>query len=145
MDNNQNSFEEESKEQNQQWSGPGDPYNNSYPYNNYNRPREYGNGLGIASMVCGIISIVGLCACLGPLMGILAIVFGAIQLNRTKRSKELSIAGIITGAIGILLSLIIAILITINVKIISNTPNMNEIYDDIYNEIYDDLYQDIDL
>lgn len=119
--------------------------NNFEQYENYNKPQEYGIGFGIASMVCGIISIVGLCACVGPLMGILAIVFGVIQLNRTKRNRELSITGIITGAIGILLSLLILIIIVINVKVISDSPNMNNIYDEIYNEIYDDLYQDIDL
>lgn len=63
-------------------------------------------GLAIASMVCGIVSIVCCCMWLFSLMlAIAAIVLGIIALNKKYDGKGMAIAGIITGGIGFLLSL----------------------------------------
>lgn len=58
-------------------------------------------GLGIASMVLGIISLVGFCSCTTIITGIIGIVFGIIQIARNSK-KSMAITGIITSALAIL-------------------------------------------
>jgi hypothetical protein len=66
------------------------------------------NGLAIGSLVCGALSIL----CLGFLLGIPAIIMGFMQLKKISADpanyggKGLAIGGIVTGAIGTLLSLL---------------------------------------
>lgn len=86
---------------------------NNYPNgNNYNGSgKGQGTGFGITSMVCGILSIVLICSVyvgaplltyVAPLLGIIAIVFGIVQIVKNE-SKAMAIAGIVCGAIGILI------------------------------------------
>lgn len=85
-------------------------YNQNGQFNNFYPnmpPREFGQGMGIASLILGVVSLIGLCCCISPVTGILAIVFGIIQINRTPQNKTYSIIGIVTGGLGILLGLII--------------------------------------
>lgn len=63
--------------------------------------KQVGNGLGIASLVLGIISLVLFCTCANFLTGILAIVFGIVQLVRGG-NKGMPITGIVTSAISII-------------------------------------------
>lgn len=73
-------------------------------------------GMAIASMVCGIVSLVICCAWYfsGPI-AIVAIVMGHISLSRIKSQpaqyagKGKAKAGVITGYIGLLLALIVAV------------------------------------
>ncbi|MET7526834.1 DUF4190 domain-containing protein [Streptomyces sp900116325] len=67
------------------------------------------NGLGIASMVLGIIAVVGFCMWgLGVVLGVLALIFGLIGRGRVKRGEAtnggMALAGIILGSIGIVIS-----------------------------------------
>lgn len=70
-------------------------------------------GLSLASMILGILSVLSFASILGGIfLGLLAIVFGIIGLNRTKDKenffgKGFAIAGLITGAIGLLLALLL--------------------------------------
>ena len=67
-----------------------------------------GIGLGIASMVCGILSL--LCCCvpvLGPLLGLAAVVMGIIGLKA--EVKGYAIAGLICGGIGLLVGAVFRI------------------------------------
>jgi hypothetical protein len=67
-------------------------------------------GLSIASLVLGIISIVvSFAGFLSGIPGVLAIIFGAVSLKSPGRKK--SIAGIITGSIGIVLSILIVVIV----------------------------------
>lgn len=63
-------------------------------------------GLAIASLVLGILAII---TCLvwyiGIVLGVLAIIFGAVSVK--KRGRKKAIAGIVTGSIGVILSLLI--------------------------------------
>ena len=68
---------------------------------------QTGRGIGIASLATGIGSIV-LAAFIGFLAGAVAIVLGIIGLKRPA-ARGLSIGGIITGAIGMLLSIVFLI------------------------------------
>jgi RsiW-degrading membrane proteinase PrsW (M82 family) len=70
------------------------------------------SGLAIASLVLGIISV--LFSCFWPLAivcGVLAVVFGFIGINKSKKGeaggKSMALAGVITGGIGILLSVLL--------------------------------------
>lgn len=59
-----------------------------------------GTGFGISSLVLGIISIfTGFC-CINYILAVLAIIFGIVQIVRSKQ-KGLAIGGIITAAISI--------------------------------------------
>lgn len=67
-------------------------------------------GFAIASMVCGILSI--LCCCsgwLGVILSIVAIVFGVLTIKNEYGGRSMAIAGIITGGIGILFFVILMV------------------------------------
>lgn len=101
--------------QNQYTQGP-TGQNYTYNYNNdageyrpttptYGSGKKQSQGLGIASMVCGILSIVMCCASgLAILLGIVAVILGIVQLV-TCEPKGMAIAGVICGSIGLLFGL----------------------------------------
>ena len=66
--------------------------------------------LAIASLVLGILAII---TCLvwyiGIALGALAIIFGAVSVK--KRGRKKAIAGIVTGSVGVVLSLLIGYLL----------------------------------
>ena len=71
-------------------------------------------GMSIASMVCGILSVV--CCCMGwfsRILGIIAIVFGILSLKNNYGGREMAIAGIATGSCGVALCLVLLIFATI--------------------------------
>jgi len=64
-----------------------------------------GNGLAVASLVCGIIGIFIFSVILGPL----ALIFGIIGLQRANRGAKgrgMAIAGIVLGAIATVLGIL---------------------------------------
>lgn len=65
---------------------------------------QQSKGLSIASMVLGICSVV-LFLWLGFILGLLAIIFAAIELRRNKNG--MAVAGLVTGIVGAVLSLIV--------------------------------------
>ncbi|AHB42018.1 hypothetical protein RAAC3_TM7C00001G0152 [Candidatus Saccharibacteria bacterium RAAC3_TM7_1] len=65
-----------------------------------------GQGLATASLTLGIISIPLLGV--GAILGILAIIFGAVSLRQNQGRKK-SVAGIITGSIGILIAILLLV------------------------------------
>lgn len=114
---------------------------NEHEIRTWQEPPKPSSGLGVASLVCGIVSVVGLCFCLGPVTGILAVIFGIIQIKRTPDNKAMSIAGIITGLIGILLALAIFAVITISISFSDSSVDI----DNFYKEFYDEIYENYDL
>tara|TARA_B110000003_G_scaffold148136_1_gene149151 strand:- start:15732 stop:16421 length:690 start_codon:yes stop_codon:yes gene_type:complete len=73
------------------------------------------NGLAIASMICGILSLVFFCFCGGLFLGIPAVICGHLSLNQlnapgnSQQGRGMAIAGLICGYLGIA-SLIIMML-----------------------------------
>jgi hypothetical protein len=61
------------------------------------------NGLAIASLVLGILSLTGFLF----LTGVPAIITGVMSLKKTQRDRGMSIAGIVMGSIATFLSLLI--------------------------------------
>ena len=88
------------------------------PVLQYCPPQSSSNGLAVASLVLGIVSIPGLCVYGGgALLGVLAIVFGCIARSRARReglpNAGMAIAGIACGAVsaGLVVALIVVGLI----------------------------------
>lgn len=66
------------------------------------------NGLGIASMIIGIISLLLSC-CYGGFLGIVGLILGIIAMTKSDSKKGTAIAGIITSGIAVLMSVILLI------------------------------------
>ncbi|MEU3450134.1 DUF4190 domain-containing protein [Streptomyces thermolilacinus] len=93
-------------------------YPGGYPgaYGTYGGAGAWGpgpaNGLGVASMVIGIVSLV-MCWLygLGIILGVLALIFGIIGRKRVQRGEAnngaMATAGIVTGAVGIVLGALV--------------------------------------
>lgn len=82
--------------------------NDAYSSVNSNAPVKNKPGFAIASMVCGIVSI--LCCCtgyFGLLLSIVAVVLGIVALVKKYDGKGMAIAGIICGSIGLIIVLIL--------------------------------------
>jgi hypothetical protein len=63
------------------------------------------DGLAIAALVCGILSIV--CCCGGPVFGVLGLTFSIIVLSRhqdypAESSRQMALAGLILSILGLL-------------------------------------------
>ncbi len=89
-------------------------YESSETYSDYseNYEEEGGGSIGfaIASLVCGCLSI--LCCvggCISWIFSIVAIVMGIITITKKYDGKGFAIAGLITGGVGILLSIVIVV------------------------------------
>ena len=69
-------------------------------------------GLAVASMVCGIVSLVGCPMCFGPfalvgvLLGTAGAMLGIISQIKRRGGTGMAVAGVITGIVGALLSLV---------------------------------------
>lgn len=70
-------------------------------------PAKQSNGIAIAALVCGIITIV---SCIFPL-GVVAVILGFVGLSKAKNlngsGRGLAIGGIITGIVGLISGLIL--------------------------------------
>lgn len=68
-------------------------------------------GIATASLILGIASIPTTCVCVGPVLGIVAIVLGAVGVSRARRQPQLytgdgrAAGGIVTGSIALVLAL----------------------------------------
>jgi hypothetical protein len=80
------------------------------------------NGFSIASLILGILSLLGF----GLLTGIPAIILGGIALKRRQPERGMSLAGVITGSIGTLFSLLLIAFLIAIFAISNNTEYHNE-------------------
>ena len=106
----QNQYNQPNQNQGQFYGGPYDMHNNGYNPQQNVPQRPYSTGFGVTSLILGIASIVLFWSGLNIVAGILAIIFGAIQLGKNKQfantTNGVSIGGIVCGIIGIFLSVI---------------------------------------
>ena len=118
--------------------------NGSTDYN-YGQPngnnKSESEGFGIASLILGIITVLLFCTCISWITGILAIIFGILQLVKGNK-KGMAIVGLITGGIGFAASIILYILIFFTG--LGSYSSYNDIYDHIYDDIYDDIEDSMD-
>lgn len=79
-----------------------------YPQNPYQAPRE-SSGLSVASLVLGILSMLGFCTLiLVPLAGVIT---GHLGYRREPASRALALAGLILSWIGLVLAVLLYALI----------------------------------
>lgn len=81
---------------------------------NYGADQSQSNGLGVASMVCGIVALPIMCctnvgSVISIILGIVAIVLGIVQLAKHGK-KGMAIAGIICGALALVICVILLII-----------------------------------
>ena len=88
-------------------------------------------GLGVASMVCGILSLVLSCCVpyLPLILALVAVVLGAMGIKKNA-GKGMAIAGTICGGIGALVGLVTTIINFVN---ISNGEN--ELYNNLMSQL----------
>lgn len=81
------------------------------PYPQYAAaPQNRTNGMAVAGMICGIVSLLMLCCCYGIPFNILGIVFSVVGLNHAKKQpqqegKGMAVAGLICGIISVLVAI----------------------------------------
>lgn len=84
-------------------------FNQNSENTNYvpNQPSQRPSGFATASLVCGILSLVLCCTgILGIPAGALSILFAVLSKRKGESLSGMSIAGIVTSAIGILLGIL---------------------------------------
>ena len=91
-------------------------YQNQSPYmqqpyisNQPSKQKGEGVGLGIASMVLGLLSVLLFCSCINLAAAVVGIVLGIVQLAKNKQ-KSYAIVGIVTSSIAIIISMVFWIL-----------------------------------
>lgn len=115
--------------------------NPQYGYNTWQQQptKGEGTGLGIASMILGIISVLLFCTCVNWITGIVAIILGIVQLVKNK-DKTFAVVGIVTAAVSLLLS--IWLWGSALASASDDDLNYNDLYNDYYEDFYDDYYED---
>lgn len=102
-------------------------------YNQYgNDMQPQGKGKAIAALVLGIVAIVFSCCCtyIGIICGVLAVIFGILEIKKNGEGKGMAIAGTICGGIGAVIGLVTTIFNFIN---ISNGEN--ELYNTLMSQL----------
>lgn len=83
--------------------------NNVSAQYDYSTGKGQGKGLGIASMVCGIVALITCCMwCTVIPLGVAAIILGILQIVKNE-SKGMAIAGIVCAAVALVLFLILTV------------------------------------
>ena len=111
-DNNQDTYS--NNDYSNTYSNTGTSYNKYDTYVPEENKKEGSKAFSIASMVLGILSII-MCCCIeyiSIILGVLAIVFYAIDKKNNGKSNGMAVAGLVCGIVGVsisALSIIIAI------------------------------------
>ncbi len=93
---------------------------------------------GIASLVLGIVSLLLFCTCFNWITGILAIVFGSIQLVK-HQEKAYAITGMVTAVLSLLFSIVLFTLL------LSGIEHAGRSYEEFYRDyFYGDMYDSYD-
>ena len=105
-------------------------------------------GLAVASMVLGIIAIIGFLFFINILFAIIAIILGIVHLCTVKASNSgrgMAIAGIVTGGLSILLTIgVYTLLFSVASDIESLFPSEDYNYYDYFDDDYDyNYYNDL--
>ena len=64
---------------------------------------EQKKGFSVASLVCGILGIVGLCCCIGVIFAPFGIIFGIVALAKKQSGKGMAITGLVLGTLTVLI------------------------------------------
>lgn len=99
-----------------------------------------GNGMAVAALICGIVSLAGL-LCLLPsfVCGGIAITLALLSKGKERQLLSTAKAGLTLGTIGIVLA--IGIMASSVYTVFSN-PNLMEQYEKIYEQMYGSDFED---
>ena len=96
-------FQDENQEEKTVYTGTVENPYGAPQENPYGGGQPAGSGFGVAALILGIISLVFFCSCLTYITAPLAIIFGIVQLVRSKTcGRGLAIAGLVTGLIALI-------------------------------------------
>lgn len=96
-------------------------------------------GLAVASLVLGIIALVLSCFGINIIIGIVAIILGAVYLAKKQASRRgMAIAGLVLGIISIAIFILMVVLV-----VVFMFTGMGGLYGDMYNEIYNDVLNEM--
>lgn len=95
-------------------------------------------GLAITSFVFGVLSILSCCIGIGAVFGLIAVILGGISLAK-KKGKGLSIAGVITGILGMVFSIVVIVVAIAGADASYEFVNSPEYY-----EFIEELEQELD-
>jgi hypothetical protein len=107
----------------QQWGDQASGFGSNTPFQPPGAAVGQNKTLAIISMICGILSIPGMCCWVGILLGPAGIIMGFIAKNKATADpmnyggKGMALAGIITGAVGLLLEIGIIILYILGIAL----------------------------
>ncbi len=106
-------------------------YQQYQPYGYYVPPKT-SNGLCIAGMILGILSLItSWCYGGGFLFGLAGLIMGAIGVKQVKQQPDkqtgsgMGVAGIVTGSLGVLISLIIIIIAIAAIASVGSLSNFD--------------------
>lgn len=118
-------------------------YNQQYQNNNnyYQQPAptQKRNNMAIASMVCGIVALVMCCMGLSLPLGALAILFAILSRRKGQTMNSMSIAGIVTGIIGLLLGIVIMLYSLFLMQDPYFQRGMYDSFEEVYGEDFADM------
>uniref|UniRef100_A0AAU2JX51 DUF4190 domain-containing protein n=1 Tax=Streptomyces sp. NBC_00049 TaxID=2903617 RepID=A0AAU2JX51_9ACTN len=105
------------------------------PYQAYGMPKS--NGFGITALVLGILSVVGcITSFIAVAIGIAAVIFGALGKGKANRGEAdnggMALAGIILGAIGIVLGALMLLIVFAGFRDLGPLPESG--YDSPYSD-----------
>ena len=90
-------------------TGEGRYFDNTEYYRMQGEPERFEeppNGLGVASLICGLIGLVFCSGCCPPL-SIVAIVLAAMDRKKARRFRGWAIGGLVTGILGLVSTLML--------------------------------------
>ena len=85
----------------------GDPYGDHSGYEPSPETPQKPIGFAIAALVLGLLSLLGMCCCTHIVTAPLAVIFGIIALVKHHRGTGMSITGIITAALSLLITVMV--------------------------------------
>lgn len=122
---NNQQYNQQYGQYNQQYAQYGKQgYSQQYPA--YVESQDDSNGMGVASLVMGIISLV---CCSSFIFSVLGIVFGIISLSRKKTNNGIAVAGVVLSAVSIIIGIVI-------ICVLFATGAYADLINDIYNDPY---------
>lgn len=95
------------------------------------------SSFAVASMACGIISLILCCTGVFSLtFGSLGILFAVLTYRRGQRMDSLSIAGVWTSSVGMALGILITISVLAQIPAMLRDPGLRKDLDNTYESIY---------
>lgn len=86
---------------------------NQMPFYGAPEPTKRTSGLGIASLVLGILSMT-ICCCGGSLLGLIGLILGIVAVCKKNTTKGVAIGGIITSVLGMIIGVVVIIMLALS-------------------------------